>query len=70
MDGTLADTERLKARAYADVIAELLKLDEHDPRLLPIYGAYAGNTDRALRAAMVGDIVTEDLRKDNAREPR
>ena len=69
MDGTLADTERLKARAYADVIAELLKLDEPDPRVLPLYGAYVGNTDRALCEAMVGEFDIADLLQDNVREP-
>jgi beta-phosphoglucomutase len=53
MDGTLADTERLKAMAYADVLARLLDLDEPDPRVLPLYTAYVGNTDQALCEAIV-----------------
>jgi len=53
MDGTLADTERLKAMAYADCLKDILDLDEPDPRVLPLYTAYVGNTDQALCEAMV-----------------
>lgn len=53
MDGTLADTERLKAMAYADCLKEILDLPDPDPRVLPLYTAYVGNTDRALCEAMV-----------------
>ena len=53
MDGTLADTERLKAMAYADCLKEILNLPDPDPRVLPLYTAYVGNTDRALCEAMV-----------------
>ena len=69
MDGTLADTERLKAQAYADVIAELLDLDEPDPRVLPLYAAYVGNTDRALCEVMVEEFGIADRLKDPTREP-
>ncbi len=68
MDGTLADTERLKARAYADVIAGLLDLDEPDPRVLPLYAAYVGNTDRALCETIVEEFGIADLLHDHIRE--
>ena len=68
MDGTLADTERLKARAYADIIADLLELDEPDPRVLPLYGSYVGNTDRALCEAMVEEFGLADALAPHARE--
>ncbi|NQW18260.1 MAG: HAD family phosphatase [Chloroflexi bacterium] len=64
MDGTLADTERLKAMAYADCLAELLGLDGPDPRVLPLYTRYVGNTDRALCEAMVDRFgLAESLAK-------
>ncbi|MCH7733868.1 MAG: HAD family phosphatase [Chloroflexi bacterium] len=69
MDGTLADTERLKARAYADVIADLLKLDRPDPRVMPLYGEYVGNTDRALCEAMVEEFDIADRLQDPGRGP-
>ena len=62
MDGTLADTERLKAGAYTDIVAQLFETNEPDPRVLPLYGAFVGPTDRALCEEMVEQFgLTEIL---------
>jgi HAD superfamily hydrolase (TIGR01509 family) len=61
MDGTLADTERLKARAYTDIVAELFKTDDPDPRVLPLYGSFVGSTDRALCEEMVEQFGLSEI---------
>lgn len=61
MDGTLADTERLKARAYTDIVSELLETSDPDPRVLPLYGAFVGSTDRALCEEMVEQFGLSEI---------
>ena len=56
MDGTLADTESQKARAYVDVITNLKGADRPDPRIMTLYERMVGTTDEAMVRAAVDEL--------------
>ncbi len=56
LDGTLADTESQKARAYVDVITGLQGADKPDPRIMPLYERVVGTTDEAMARAAVDEL--------------
>lgn len=53
MDGTLADTEGLKAATYQHLVQKLLKADAPDPRVLTLYPTLVGGTDEQMVRALV-----------------
>ncbi len=56
LDGTLVDTEALKARAYARVSQALLGLNTPDERAVAIYRRLVGNTDETVARIMVAEL--------------
>ena len=56
LDGTLVDTEALKAQAYARVSQDLLGLSAPDERAIATYRRLVGNTDETVARAMVSDL--------------
>lgn len=60
LDGTLADTERLKMLAYGEVTRDLTGAEEVDPRVYPLYSQFVGSTDQALCKVMTDQL---DLRE-------
>lgn len=53
MDGTLADTEGLKAATYQHLVQSLLNADSPDPRVLTLYPTLVGGTDEQMVRALV-----------------
>ena len=56
MDGTLVDTEGLKARAYGEIVRELLGEPAHERRAMEMYGKFVGLTDEGLARGMVDEL--------------
>ena len=56
LDGTLVETELLKARAYAAVSQELLGFDGPDERAIDLYRRLVGATDEAAARAMADEL--------------
>ncbi|MEE8362694.1 MAG: HAD family phosphatase [Dehalococcoidia bacterium] len=56
LDGTLVETEMLKARAYAALAQRLLGLDAPDGRAIKLYGRLVGSTDEVFARAMVEEL--------------
>ena len=56
MDGTLVDTEGLKARAYTDVVHTLLGKSDMEQRVTAIYGRFVGLTDDGLARGLVNQL--------------
>ncbi|MBI4220613.1 MAG: HAD family phosphatase [Chloroflexi bacterium] len=54
LDGTLADTEGLKARTYQHLVQQLLDAAAPDPRVLELYPTLVGGTDEQMVRALVG----------------
>jgi HAD superfamily hydrolase (TIGR01509 family) len=59
LDGTLVETELLKARAYAAVSQELLRLPSPDERAISTYRRLVGNTDATVAKAMAVELGLE-----------
>jgi HAD superfamily hydrolase (TIGR01509 family) len=56
LDGTLVETELLKAQAYAAVSQTLLGLDAPDERAIDVYRRIVGATDETAARAMVDEL--------------
>ena len=56
LDGTLVETELLKARAYAAVSQELLGFDGPDERAIDLYRRLVGATDETAARAMADEL--------------
>ncbi len=53
LDGTLVETEHLKATAYAELIGDLLGRDSPHPEAIELYRSQVGATDMAICEAMI-----------------
>jgi HAD superfamily hydrolase (TIGR01509 family) len=53
LDGTLVETEQLKARAYADVIGRLLEKGRPEEGAVELYKSIVGSTDQAVCHRMI-----------------
>jgi beta-phosphoglucomutase-like phosphatase (HAD superfamily) len=53
LDGTLLETEQLKAEAYADVIGRLNGSEQPEQGAIDLYRAIVGSTDRAVCKRMI-----------------
>ena len=53
LDGTLLETEQLKAEAYADVIGTLLGKDRSEQGAVELYREIVGSTDRTVSKRMI-----------------
>ncbi|MBT6682089.1 MAG: HAD family phosphatase [Chloroflexi bacterium] len=56
LDGTLVETELLKAKAYASVSQDLLRLSAPDERAIDVYRRIVGATDETAARAMVEEL--------------
>ena len=56
LDGTLVETELLKARAYAAVSQDLLGFDGPDERAIDLYRRIVGATDETAARAMADEL--------------
>ena len=56
LDGTLVETELLKARAYAAVSQDLLGFDGPDERAIDLYRRLVGATDETAARAMADEL--------------
>ncbi len=56
LDGTLVETEMLKARAYAAVSQDLLGLDGPDERAVSLYRGIVGATDETAARVMIDGL--------------
>ena len=56
LDGTLVETELLKAKAYAAVSQDLLGLSAPDDRAIDVYRRIVGATDETAARAMVKEL--------------
>lgn len=59
LDGTLVETEQLKARAYALVSQQLLALPAPDGRAVSLYKRLVGGTDESVSRAMIDGLGLE-----------
>ena len=69
LDGTLVETELLKAQAYAAVSQTLLGLDAPDERAIDVYRRIVGATDETAARAMVDDLGLASALHDASEEP-
>lgn len=69
LDGTLVETEMLKARAYAAVSRDLLGLDGPDERAIDLYRGIVGATDETAARAMVEGLGLADELPHAVEEP-
>lgn len=68
LDGTLADTEGLKALTYQHLVKTLLGAREADPRVLDLYPTLVGGTDEQMVRALVDMFgLTDALQPQMAR---
>lgn len=56
LDGTLVETEMLKAKAYAAVSKELLGLGRPDQRAIDVYRRIVGSTDETAARTMMEEL--------------
>jgi HAD superfamily hydrolase (TIGR01509 family) len=59
LDGTLVETEQLKAKAYALVSQQLLGLPGPDERAISLYRGLVGGTDETVSKAMIAGLGLE-----------
>ena len=59
LDGTLVETEQLKAKAYALVSQQLLGLPAPDGRAISLYKRLVGGTDEAVSRGMIAELGLE-----------
>lgn len=69
LDGTLVETEMLKAQAYAAVSQTLLGLDAPDERAIDVYRRIVGATDETAARAMVDELGLASAMHEGAEEP-
>ena len=69
LDGTLVETELLKAQAYAVVSQTLLGLDAPDERAIDVYRRIVGATDETAARAMVDELGLASALHGSAEEP-
>ena len=60
LDGTLVETEELKARAYAATLQNLLHLEAPDQRAIALYERGVGSTDEMICRSMIRELELED----------
>ncbi len=63
LDGTLVETEQLKAKAYALVSQQLLGLPAPDDRAISLYKKLVGGTDETVSRGMIAELGLEDALK-------
>ncbi|MSQ08164.1 MAG: HAD family phosphatase [Dehalococcoidia bacterium] len=63
LDGTLVETEEMKAKAYALVSQRLLGLPAPDARAISLYKILVGSTDEAVSLRMLAELDLEDAVK-------
>ncbi len=72
LDGTLVETEHLKAQAYAELVGNLTGRDAPQPEAIELYRSIVGATDLAVCDAMIARFdlvpVLETLEDDTPRE--
>ena len=56
LDGTLVETERLKAHSYAEVIGALTGANTPDPRAVELYERIVGSTDEMVCRQMIDEF--------------
>ncbi len=56
LDGTLVETERLKARSYAEVVGSLTGANTPDPRAIELYERIVGSTDEMVCRQMIDEF--------------
>lgn len=61
LDGTLVETEHLKARAYAELIGELTGNGSPEPAAIDLYRSIVGATDLVVCEAMIDRFSLEPL---------
>ncbi|NQW19272.1 MAG: HAD family phosphatase [Chloroflexi bacterium] len=62
LDGTLVETERLKAKSYATVIGNLTGSDSPDYRAIELYERIVGSTDEMVSRQMIEEFgIAESL---------
>jgi len=69
LDGTLVETELLKAQAYASVSQTLLGLDAPDERAINVYRRIVGATDETAARTMVDELELASAMHESAEEP-
>lgn len=69
LDGTLVETELLKAQAYAAVSQTLLGLDAPDERAIDVYRRIVGATDETAARAMVDELGLASSLHEDTEEP-
>jgi beta-phosphoglucomutase-like phosphatase (HAD superfamily) len=60
LDGTLVETERLKARSYAVVLGNLTGANAPDPRAIELYERIVGSTDEMVCRQMIDEFDLAD----------
>ena len=60
LDGTLVETERLKAKSYATVVGRLNGANAPDPRAIELYERIVGSTDEMVCRQMIDDFDLSD----------
>jgi HAD superfamily hydrolase (TIGR01509 family) len=68
LDGTLVETELLKAQAYAAVSQDLLGLSDPDERAIEIYRRIVGATDETAARAMTDELGLSDALQDKVKD--
>lgn len=61
LDGTLVETEHLKAQAYAEIIGELTGKGSPEPAAIDLYRSMVGATDLVICDAMIEQFSLEPL---------
>jgi beta-phosphoglucomutase len=62
LDGTLVETERLKARSYAEVVGRLTGANAPDHRAIELYERIVGSTDEMVCRQMIDEFgIAESL---------
>jgi len=68
LDGTLVETELLKAQAYAAVSQDLLGLTDPDERAPELYRRIVGATDETAARAMTDELGLSDALQDKVKD--
>jgi beta-phosphoglucomutase len=62
LDGTLVETERLKARSYANIIGDMTGANTPDHRAIELYERIVGSTDEMVCRQMIDEFdITDSL---------
>ena len=63
LDGTLVETEQLKAKSYATIIGDLNGANTPDHRVIELYERIVGSTDEMVSRKMIDEFNLSDLLK-------